>query len=410
MDCCVEFCGERLHSHRCSVVLMFSYRRLVSEAALALAGSTSALARACVAGGASRLRRSLHSATAPAAPPRKLCSLGTGEHVHILSYEALDGCVDEFEARTQSAACELLGLSEGVSDVRVCHPRCGEVTFVVTVVSRAESERFDTQVAPRLAEALAGVSRGAGPQFARSGTLMPRVHSLDSLLSHLHGAVTASHYSQHDRTAVQAEIARWFPRREEYQRFVHWDAEAPDKYTRNVIFSSEQMEVLLMCWPPHTTSSLHCHDGSSCWVAAVEGVVHEVQYAEPAYDKRFMESQLRDPTGAIGRCGALRVQNVQPIGAPGTPYTAYTNNSIGLHRIENRSDEPAITLHVYAPRLRKMKIFKQNEDGSAAVTIAALTYMSDGGERTGQWTKDTDPDGVILGLDAWNAESEARNI
>eukprot|EP00965_Chrysotila_dentata_P074432 2457840-Pleurochrysis_carterae.AAC.11 len=29
----------------------------------------------------------------------------------------------------------------GVSDVRVCHPKCGEATFVVTMVGRAESDR-----------------------------------------------------------------------------------------------------------------------------------------------------------------------------------------------------------------------------------------------------------------------------
>ena len=38
-------------------------------------------------------------------------------------------------------------------------------------------------------------------------------------------------------------------------------------------------------------------------MAAVEGAVHEVQYVEPVYDKTFIASQLREPTGAVGACG-----------------------------------------------------------------------------------------------------------
>lgn len=331
--------------------------------------------------------------------------MGTGEQVQILSYRAQDGKVDEFEHRVQALAFEMLDTQHGVSDVRVCHPKCGEVAFIVTLVSKAESDAFERSVVPKLSSTLADVVVDGAPEFARVGSLMPRAHTLESLLSHLKRELCGpqQHYSQHDVVGVRAEVGKWFPRASEYAKYVHWDRESPEKYTRNVVHSSEDMEVLLMCWPPHSVSSIHCHDGSSCWVAAVEGAVHEVQYVEPVYDKTFIASQLREPTGAVGACGELRVLNVQPLGLPATPPTAYTNNSIGLHRIENRSDEPAITLHVYAPRLRKMKIFQQNIDGTAQVTVAAMTYMSEGGEKTGLWGKSTDPDGVI-DIDAWKPE------
>jgi hypothetical protein len=44
-----------------------------------------------------------------------------------------------------------------------------------------------------------------------------------------------------------------------------------------------------------------------------------------------------------------------------------------------------------------MRIF--HEDGR--VTVAATPIMSEQGEKTGLWTKDTDPDGVI-DIAAWN--------
>ena len=41
---------------------------------------------------------------------------------------------------------------------------------------------------------------------------------------------------------------------------------------------------------------------SSCWVALVEGEVHEVQYTMPVMDKQFIEKEMKNPTGAVGRC------------------------------------------------------------------------------------------------------------
>ena len=66
----------------------------------------------------------------------------------------------------------------------------------------------------------------------------------------------------------------------------------------------------------------------------------------------------------------------------------------------NRSSEPAYTLHVYAPGLRKMKLFQ--ESGQVCVfTVANVSYMSEYGNKTGEWTVETHPDG-ILDCNAWN--------
>ena len=177
----------------------------------------------------------------------------------------------------------------------------------------------------------------------------------------------------------------------QYEKYIHWDESNPTKYTRNVVFCNEYMDVLLMCWPPHSTSSIHDHEEASCWVTLVSGRVHEVQYAMPTFDRKFVQSQMRNPTGAVGRCGPLRVTSVSELSAHGSSST-YANNEIGLHRVENRTDQPAYTLHVYAPGLRKMTIFK--ECGSVSICcVAAPPIMSCHGQRTGHWTSGTDPDG-----------------
>ncbi|KAJ1621898.1 RmlC-like cupin domain-containing protein [Pavlovales sp. CCMP2436] len=335
---------------------------------------------------------------------RKLCSMGTGEVVHILAWQAKDeGSIPDFERRVQGIARKLHDMEAGVSDVRVCHPRCGEATFVITVVSSFESQRFESQIAPQIAHALRDVSLAGTPTFRRAGTLMPQAHSLSSLLAQLQKQVGGSSHAEHDIAGVKNEIGKWFPRREEYEQYIHWDEHNPEKYTRNLIFSSEKMEVLLMCWPAHVRSAIHCHGQSSCWVASVEGQVHEVQYQMPTMDRKFRDLMNGSSTpGAVGRCGPLKVSNVVALGLPDSPMDSYANNDIGVHRLENRTDLPAITLHVYAPPLHKMSIYREAGDYSIA-SVGKVTYMSEGGNRTGRWGKDTDPDGII-DVEKWNSE------
>jgi len=234
---------------------------------------------------------------------------------------------------------------------------------------------------------------------------MPQAHSLASLLAFLQQEVRGVHHSGHDVALIRREMDKWFPRMSEYESYVHWDEDSPSKYTRNLICSSDDMEVLLMCWPAGAASSIHCHDDSSCWVAAVEGEVHEVQYAFPTCDRKFLHEQLRKPSGAIGRCGALRVTNVTKLGGDDAPSTSYICNNIGVHRIENRSSQPAITMHVYAPRLRRMKAFRELPGGGSIVTVTAPSFMSEGGEKTGEWGAHTHPDGII-DVEKWNSAAE----
>jgi cysteine dioxygenase len=345
----------------------------------------------------------------PAAETRRLCDLGTGEQMEVLAFRALPGREEAFERIVQRLSFELHAMETGVSDVRVMHPRCGEATIVITLLSRAEADRFDSQLQPRMVAALAGVSEAGGPVYANRGSLMPQAHSLGSLLTLLTEQLRDTCRAQHDVRGIGRELARWFPRRDEYSKYVTLDASDPSNYTRNVLVSTPGMEVLLMCWPAGARSTIHCHDESSCWVVAVEGEVHEVQFDLPLLDKKFARKAKEDPHGAIsGKCGPLRAIQVRSLGSvsAGAPAEGeveqipgkqtYANNEIGIHRIENRSGRPAITMHVYAPRLRRMKIFRDTGD------VSVVTVTSDEGtatvEKVGDWEA-----ADILDVAKWNA-------
>jgi cysteine dioxygenase len=169
---------------------------------------------------------------------------------------------------------------------------------------------------------------------------------------------------------VRGNLSRWFPRAEEYKQYIHWDLGDKTKYTRNLIFSNEHMDVLLMCWPAGSKSAIHSHDDSSCWVALVEGQVWEVQYDMPKCDLQFMEKEEKDPTGAMGRCSRLRVIGETKLTLDGSS-ASYANDEIGVHRIENRSNKPAYTLHVYAPGVR-MKLSARTRIMAVGKDEAAL--------------------------------------
>jgi cysteine dioxygenase len=345
--------------------------------------------------------------TRPTKRPRHICSLGTGEIIHIVHYKAKDNKIDEFELVVQGLARCLYSIEASVTDVRVCHPKCGEVIFIVTFITRealldfqrgpqAEFERslqgLTDQSSPSSNEPSAassssnsgsgsgttiaditGASAISRPSFTASGTMMPACHTLDSLVEYLKANVHGTNHREHDVRSVSRELEKWFPRRSEYKKYVNLNKDDPKKYTRNLVYGNEHFDCILMCWPAGSMSSIHCHDESSCWVNVVEGTVNEVQFAMPRLDKKFLEMEKKSPAQAVGHCGKLKVVNSAMLDMGGVVGT-YANNEIGIHRVENRTDKLACTLHVYAPPLRKMRIF--NEDGRCHVHLAKATLDS----------------------------------
>ena len=88
--------------------------------------------------------------------------------------------------------------------------------------------------------------------------------------------IVGSSFHDHDVKGIADELQKWWPRLDEYKQFISWNAESPKSYTRNLVFGNEHFQCILMCWPPSSVSSIHCHDKSSCWVALVAGEVFEV--------------------------------------------------------------------------------------------------------------------------------------
>ena len=330
---------------------------------------------------------------------RQIChACGTGEQVMMFNYKALPGKEAKFETLVQRIAHGYYALETGICDIRVCHPAEGEVAFCLTFTSKTDMQRFKDGPARDTWEELRPYIQEDTERYI-AGCLMPDTHSFSTMVEMLKRKVIGSCFAGHDVEGVRKEICKWYPRREEWERFVHWD-ENPSKYTRNLMFGNECMDVILMCWPAGCQSTIHDHDESSCWAYCIEGEVKETQYTMPVFDKTFAGEKV---AGSVGRCSDLRVKCVSTLREGDC---AYVTNDIGLHRVSNETDQPAFTMHVYAPGLRKFKIFAETGDVSIN-TLAEPKMTSIDGIFQPEWTKDIDPDGVV-DIAAWNTAQKGK--
>ena len=102
--------------------------------------------------------------------------------------------------------------------------------------------------------------------------------------------------------------------------------------------ATQDMEVWLLSWLPGQGTGLHDHGGSSGVFTVVSGELHE---------RSLVVTPLR-------RAGAReRVL---------TPGTQRVFGPTYVHEVTNMGTEPAVSVHVYAPRLESMTMYDPEED------------------------------------------------
>jgi predicted metal-dependent enzyme (double-stranded beta helix superfamily) len=119
-------------------------------------------------------------------------------------------------------------------------------------------------------------------------------------------------------------------------------------YKRNVLYRDEDIEILLICWMPGQKTPVHDHPDQGCLVRVLSGELHEtlynlgVRYASPDDKQSYFDHGYPE--------GSLRAAKHRSIG---TGAVSYLSGDRGVHRLWNKSEEPAMSLHVYSPPLYK---------------------------------------------------------
>jgi len=139
---------------------------------------------------------------------------------------------------------------------------------------------------------------------------------------------------------------------EQLKQYQNWSMGA---YTRTLVLDGKNFNVQLLCWPVGTQSPIHAHSDvesgieSNCFMMVLQGELVQTLYPPSAIgaDRRVDASHMK----------TMRI-------APGE--VEYINDSVGVHRVGNGGNSPAVSLHVYAPGWVAVELFEEGDAGGAS--------------------------------------------
>jgi predicted metal-dependent enzyme (double-stranded beta helix superfamily) len=152
---------------------------------------------------------------------------------------------------------------------------------------------------------------------------VPALASLADIVPH-DGLLTAEELED-----VAARIAA---RPDIWESLVRVDSE---RRRFELVYEDDRMDAWVLCWMPGQGTGFHDHSVSSVGIACVHGSVREdwLRLGAPEVELRLRPGDTRR-------------------GGPGY-----------IHRVQHASGEPAVTIHVYSPRLDEVGQYRVDADG-----------------------------------------------
>jgi hypothetical protein len=156
-----------------------------------------------------------------------------------------------------------------------------------------------------------------------NGVFVPALATLSDVLPH-RGVLSPGELEE-----VAAGIGR---RPEIWGPLVRVDAE---RRRFELVYEDEDVDAWVLSWMPHQATGFHDHYVSSVGIACVRGVVREdwLRLGAPALEFLLARGDTRS-------------------GGPGY-----------IHRVQHAQGEPAVTIHVYSPRLDEVGQYRADENG-----------------------------------------------
>ena len=84
-------------------------------------------------------------------------------------------------------------------------------------------------------------------------------------------------------------------------------------------------EIILLCWLPNQMAPIHGHEGEKCWFKVISGSLQICNYSIKSLNP--LDLKLEEEINAT---------------------KGYLDGPADIHSIENCSNKPVITLHIYA--------------------------------------------------------------
>lgn len=199
------------------------------------------------------------------------------------------------------------------------------------------------------------------PRPMRGGhCALPPVNTLTELIDELRRVFADDHV---DVDYVRALMRSYKSNPADWKRFAVFDRH---KYTRNLVDEGNgKYNLLLLCWNESQGSSVHDHADAHCFMKMLHGELNETQFAWPSDVNDVNEEQDPKDGDSLVEIGTTVIEEND---------VAYINDSIGLHRVENRSHtETAISLHLYCPPFDNCHMFDQRTGKRTKCTVTFWT-------------------------------------
>uniref|UniRef100_A0A7S0RLT4 Cysteine dioxygenase n=1 Tax=Chlamydomonas leiostraca TaxID=1034604 RepID=A0A7S0RLT4_9CHLO len=162
---------------------------------------------------------------------------------------------------------------------------------------------------------------------------------------------------------VRALVGQYAATQSDWKQYASFNKE---HYVRHFIDACDDFELILICWAPGQVSRVHNHAGSHCWLTAIQGAVEENHYVSdatcsgsntPRADKPIVPNVVHTETP----CPLLTHTHHATLHPPAT---GYINDHMGLHSVGcgDGVAEGAVTLHLYAPPIKRVKLYEPDAD------------------------------------------------
>jgi cysteine dioxygenase len=153
-----------------------------------------------------------------------------------------------------------------------------------------------------------------------------RIHTIDALIKALKkGPGGGGYLSILERAQIPSE---------HFLRLCTWNTK---HYTRNCIARTADFELLLICYEPGQSTSIHDYNTEEAWVHPILGSVVEERFEPPDHG------------------GLRKISSAKLV----TDSFSYLHNGRSIHRYINNTEERAATLNLYARPLIKWKVYDE---------------------------------------------------
>jgi len=186
----------------------------------------------------------------------------------------------------------------------------------------------------------------APPQAIYSPAPVPVEQFVDGIRAISEGVITKQRIYDY---LISYEI-----RPDDLNRYAQW---LPDRHTRNKIFRSDMIEVMLICWPIGAITPLHTHNGQLGWMTIFEGRLVVENYRKVACNKPENEQVVG--MDCLAGATAIEMQKLNTeLAVPGGPLNTVDKTQT-IHRIINPAEwnERAMSVHVYSRPIDSCVVF-----------------------------------------------------